>query len=83
MPILSSGTRKREHLYDMTGDGIFVWSDEVRNSIDKRDSSAERRETHDNLASHLLEMAAELALSPANNVSESIGFEAYTLRNSR
>jgi hypothetical protein len=75
----SNGTK---HLYDMTGNGIFVWSDEVRNSIDKRDSSAKRREAQDNLASYLLEMAAELAISPVNNVSESVGFEAYTLRNS-
>jgi hypothetical protein len=46
--------------------------------INKRDSPAARREAQHNLASYLLEMAAELALSPAKNVSESIGFEAWT-----
>ena len=52
--------------------------------MDKMDSPAAWSEAQDNLAtgSYLLEMAAELALSPANHVSESIGFEAYTLLNS-
>jgi hypothetical protein len=36
-----SGT---ERLYDTTGNGIFLCSDEVRNSIDKRDFPAARGE---------------------------------------